>query len=296
MLGKMSGHSTPVLRFAPSPNGRLHLGHAYSALFNARLARQLGGRLLLRIEDIDPQRTRPEFVEGIFEDLRWLGLSWEEPVRRQSQHFSDYERALERLGEAGLVYPCFCTRGQISAAVAARDDWPRDPDGAPLYPGTCKRLTPQERARRIDSGLHAALRLDMSAALAFAQDRIGWCEYGEGAQPRDVTAEPALWGDAALARKDVPTSYHLAVVVDDALQGVSDVARGMDLFNATSLHRLLQNLLDLPAPRYRHHQLVPDAQGRKLSKSAGSPTLRDLREAGMSAAQVRAQLGFADLF
>jgi len=286
----------PVLRFAPSPNGHLHLGHAFSALFNAKLARDLGGRLLVRIEDIDPQRSRPEYVAGIFEDLRWLGLSWEEPVRRQSEHFSDYERALERLGEAGLVYPCFCTRGDIASAVAQRHDWPRDPDGAPLYPGACKRLSAQERARRIDSGLHAALRLDMGAALAFAQDRLGWCEYGEGEEARVVTAEPALWGDVVLARKDVPTSYHLSVVVDDALQGVSDVARGMDLFNATSLHRLLQNLLDLPAPRYRHHRLLSDAQGKKLAKSESAPSLRDVRAQGTSAAQVRADLGFADLF
>ena len=288
----MSSDPAPVLRFAPSPNGHLHVGHAFSALFNARLARRLGGRLLLRIEDIDPQRTRPEFVDAIFDDLRWLGLSWEEPVRRQSEHFSDYERALERFGEAGLVYPCFCTRAQIAAAVAARHDWPRDPDGAPLYPGTCKRLSEQERARRLDSGLHAALRLDMSAALALAQDRIGWCEYGEGEQPRDVTAEPALWGDVVLARKDVPTSYHLSVVVDDALQGVSDVARGMDLFSATSLHRLLQNLLDLPAPNYRHHRLIEDDEGAKLSKSQRSPALRELRAQGVSAAQVRRRLGF----
>ena len=282
----------PVLRFAPSPNGYLHLGHAYSALFNDRLARELGGRLILRIEDIDPQRSRREFEAAILEDLEWLGVTWEEPVRRQSEHFADYELALERLNEMGLLYPCFCTRTDIANAVSSLHDWPLDPDGSPLYPGTCKRLSAEDRARRTGSGLHAGLRLDMSAALALAKDRIGWSEYGEASKPRDVTAEPALWGDVLLARKDVPTSYHLAVVVDDALQGVTDVARGMDLFSATSLHRLLQNLLDLPAPNYRHHRLIEDDEGAKLSKSQRSPALRELRAQGVSAAQVRRRLGF----
>ena len=286
----------PVFRFAPSPNGYLHLGHAYSALFNARMARETGGRLLLRIEDIDPQRSRPEFEQAIYEDLAWLGLQWEQPVRRQSEHLSDYELALERLSEQGLVYPCFCTRGDIAAAVdklgANIGSWPRDPDGSPFYPGTCKHLSDQDKDRRIASGRHAALRLDMQAALARAQDRIGWCEFFEGAEPRDVNAEPSLWGDVVIGRKDVPASYHLAVVVDDALQGVTDVARGMDLFNATSLHRLLQTLLDLPAPRYRHHRLIEDDEGRKLAKSEGSRTLRSLREEGVSPQDVRARLGF----
>ncbi len=287
-----AGHVQPVLRFAPSPNGFLHLGHAYSALFNDRLARELGGRLILRIEDIDLQRSRPEFEAAIFEDLVWLGLEWEMPVRRQSQHFADYELAREKLEEAGLLYPCFCTRGDIASAVASLPDWPLDPDGAPLYPGTCKHLSVEERARRVDSGQHASLRLDMGAALARAAGRIGWSEYGEGPEPRDVTAEPALWGDVVLARKDVPTSYHLSVVVDDAGQGVTDVARGMDLFNATSLHRLLQDLLDLPAPNYRHHEVIADDEGRKLAKSQRSLALRDLRAQGISASDVRKQLGF----
>lgn len=282
----------PVLRFAPSPNGYLHVGHAYSALFNARLARELGGRLLLRIEDIDPVRSRPEFIAAIYEDLSWLGLEWDEPVRRQSEHLSDYALALERLAARGLVYPCFCSRADIAAAVGGRADWPRDPDGAPFYPGSCKQLSDQDKKRRLASGQHAALRLDVQAAISQAQDRIGWCEFFEGAEPRDVNAEPSLWGDVVVGRKDVPASYHLAVVVDDALQGVTDVARGMDLFNATSLHRLLQTLLDLPAPRYRHHRLIEDDAGRKLAKSAASTPLRTLRAEGVTARQVQERLGF----
>lgn len=282
----------PVLRFAPSPNGYLHLGHAYSALFNARLARELGGRLLLRIEDIDPQRSRPEYEAAIVEDLAWLGVEWEGPVRRQSEHFADYELALERLSEAGLVYPCFCTRGEIAAAVEGRPDWPRDPDGSPFYPGTCKSLSQPDRERRVASGRHAAMRIDIVAAMGRGQDLLGWCEFYEGAEPRDVNAEPSIWGDAVIGRKDVPTSYHLAVVVDDALQGVTDVARGMDLFNATSLHRLLQHLLDLPAPRYHHHRLLNDDDGRKLAKSSSARSLRDLRAQGISAQDVRRELGF----
>lgn len=289
--------TAPVLRFAPSPNGYLHLGHAYSALFNAKVAREAGGRLLLRIEDIDPQRSRPEYEQAIYEDLAWLGVEWEAPVRRQSDHLSDYALALDQLAAAGLVYPCFCTRGEIAAAVETlaevRRSWPRDPDGSPFYPGTCKRLSDQDKERRVASGRNAAMRLDMQAALARAQDKIGWREFYEGSEPRDVNAEPSLWGDAVVARKDIPTSYHLAVVVDDALQGVTDVVRGMDLFNATSLHRLLQVLLDLPAPRYHHHRLIEDEAGNKLSKSEGSRALRSLRDEGVSAQEVRRRLGFA---
>lgn len=288
-----SAHARPVLRFAPSPNGYLHLGHAYSALMNEKIAREMGGVLLLRIEDIDLGRSRPEFEAAIFEDLAWLGIEWRPPIRRQSEHFADYELALERLSAQGLVYPCFCSRAEIVVATADRFAWPRDPDGAPFYPGTCKHLSDQDRARRIASGRHAAMRLDMSAALAQGQRQLGWCEHYEGTEGRDVNAEPSLWGDAVIGRKDVPTSYHLAVVVDDALQGVTDVVRGMDLFNATSLHRLLQNLLDLPQPRYHHHRLVEDEAGRKLSKSEASTALRELRASGMSAADVRARLGFA---
>lgn len=282
--------STPVFRFAPSSNGYLHLGHAYSALLNFDMARATGGRLLLRIEDIDIERCRPEFEQAILEDLAWLGLSWEKPVRRQSEHFSDYARALAKLEARGLTYPCFCTRGDIMTAVAGKTDWPRDPDGSPLYPGTCRRLTPQQRARRLASGQPAARRIDMAAALAESGLRLGWREFGAGAEARNVTAEPALWGDTILSRKDIPTSYHIAVVTDDALQGVTDIVRGEDLFMATGLHRLLQALLDLPAPSYHHHVLLRDASGQKLSKSLRAKPLRALRQEGLSAAAAREKL------
>ena len=276
-----------VFRFAPSSNGYLHLGHAYSALLNYELAREAGGRFLLRIEDIDTERCRVEFEQAIYEDLGWLGLSWETPVRRQSEHFSDYSRALAKLSALGLTYPCFCSRGEIMNAVAGRDRWPRDPDGSPLYPGTCKHLAPEERKRRMSAGLLAALRIDMEAALAEAGPNLVWHELGGTSQTRAVAAEPAQWGDATLARKDIPASYHIAVVVDDALQGVTDVVRGEDLFLATSLHRLLQTLLGLPAPVYRHHPLLRDASGRKLSKSLRAKSLRSLRQEALAPEDVQ---------
>lgn len=284
-----------VFRFAPSPNGYLHLGHAYSALINHEMARALAGTLLLRIEDIDTARCRPEFEQAIYEDLHWLGLSWEEPVRRQSEHFDAYAEALTHLDRQGLVYPCFCSRSEVAGALTAEPDWPRDPDGSPLYPGTCRHLTHAQRAERLAAGRPAALRLDMTAALKRVQERtgqkFGWREYGRGMQGREVMADPALWGDAVLSRKDIPASYHIAVVVDDALQGVTDVVRGEDLFQATSLHRLLQILLDLPAPCYHHHELLRDAAGRKLSKSLRAKSLRTLRHEGLSPEQVRSRLG-----
>lgn len=280
-----------VFRFAPSPNGLLHLGHARSALLNQDLARASGGRLLLRIEDIDRDRARPEFEQAIYEDLAWLGVTWDAPPRRQSEHFGDYEAALEKLDALGLLYPCFCTRGDIAAAIEGREGWPRDPDGAPLYPRTCRALDPAETQARLFSGARAARRLRIEAAIAQAATLIGWREYGEEAEPRAVRAEPSAWGDVVLSRKDMPTSYHLAVVVDDALQGVTDVVRGADLMPATSLHRLLQVLLDYPAPDYRHHALVLDADGRKLSKSAGSTSLRALRAQGVTPQQIREMAG-----
>jgi glutamyl-Q tRNA(Asp) synthetase len=285
--------SQSVWRFAPSPNGYLHLGHAYSALRSFDSARKAGGRFLLRIEDIDISRARPEFEAAITEDLAWLGLTWETPVRRQSEHFGEYALAIERLDAQGLIYPCFCTRGDIAARVAASPDWPRDPDGAPVYPGTCRALSETERRAHLMAGRNAAMRLDMPAACSRVEQVLGWTEYGEGDTPRDVRAEPQVWGDVILARRDVPASYHTAVVIDDALQGVTDVVRGMDLFHATSVHRLLQALLDLPAPLYRHHRLFLDADGKKLSKSRGSETLRDLRAAGVTPAQIRERLGLA---
>ncbi len=285
--------SQSVWRFAPSPNGYLHLGHALSALRNRDGARRSGGRFLLRIEDIDLSRARPEFEAAICEDLAWLGVEWETPVRRQSEHFGEYALAVERLDAMGLVYPCFCTRGDIAACVAEAPDWPRDPDGAPVYPGTCRGLGETERRAHLLAGRNAAMRLDMERACEEIDHMLGWTEYGEGDTPRDVRAEPQVWGDVILARRDVPASYHIAVVLDDALQGVTDIARGDDLFQATSVHRLLQTLLDLPAPSYRHHRLVLDAQGGKLSKSRGSETLRDLRAAGASPDDVRRLVGLA---
>jgi glutamyl-Q tRNA(Asp) synthetase len=287
-----------VFRFAPSPNGYLHLGHAYSALINHQMAQTLGGTLLLRMEDIDIGRCRPEFEQAIYEDLRWLGLAWQEPVRRQSEHFDAYAAALARLTKDGLVYPCFCSRSEVGSVLTDQPDWPRDPDGSPLYPGTCKHLSHAERAARLASGQPAALRLDMEAALTRVAGRLGrplgWREYGGGLQGREVTAEPALWGDAVLSRKDIPASYHIAVVVDDALQGVTDVVRGEDLFQATGLHRLLQVLLDLPAPCYHHHELLRDAAGRKLSKSLRAKSLRTLRHEGLTPEAVTAQFSLAE--
>jgi glutamyl-Q tRNA(Asp) synthetase len=285
-----------VFRFAPSSNGYLHLGHAYSAWLNFDMARVAGGRFLLRIEDIDIERCQSEFEQAIYEDLGWLGLAWETPVRRQIEHFSDYASALAKLSAQGLTYPCFCSRGEIMHAVAGRIGWPRDPDGSPLYPGTCKNLTRDEKQRRIAAGRRAALRIDMEAAIAKAGRGLAWLEMGPSAQTREVAAEPSLWGDTTLARKDIPASYHIAVVVDDALQGVTDVVRGEDLFLATSLHRLLQVLLDLPAPFYRHHALLRDASGQKLSKSSRAKSLRALRQEGLSPAAVQERLSSDPIF
>ncbi|CCE06036.1 putative Glutamyl-tRNA synthetase, class Ic [Bradyrhizobium sp. STM 3843] len=285
----------PVFRFAPSPNGYLHLGHAYSALLNFDLAQGCGGRFLLRIEDIDPTRCRPEFEQAIYEDLAWLGIAWEQPVRRQSQHLSDYRAALERLTAQGLVYPSFESRAEIARLVRERQaeaPWPRDPDGAPLYPGTAKQLSAAARTERMRRGLPYALRLDMAAAIAQA-GRLTWTEQGEGPEGETgvIAAQPDAWGDVILARKETPTSYHLSVVVDDALQGVTDIVRGQDLFYATAVHRLLQSLLGMPAPRYRHHRLIRDAGGMKLSKSSQSVGLRALRAEGASPSDIRRKVG-----
>jgi glutamyl-Q tRNA(Asp) synthetase len=285
----------PVFRFAPSPNGYLHLGHAYSALLNFDLAQACGGRFLLRIEDIDPTRCRPEFEQAIYEDLAWLGLVWEAPVRRQSAHLDEYRAALARLTARGLVYPSFESRAEIARLVAEREAegrWPRDPDGAPLYPGTAKQLEAGERAGRVARGLPHALRLDMAAAIAEV-GALTWVEQGEGpaGETGVIGARPDLWGDVILGRKETPTSYHLSVVVDDALQGVTEVVRGQDLFQATSVHRLLQALLGLPAPRYRHHRLIRDEQGHKLSKSTRATGLRTLRAEGVSPAEIRHRIG-----
>ncbi len=290
---------TRILRFAPSPNGYLHLGHAYSALLNHDMARERNGRLLLRIEDIDASRSRQEYETAIYEDLAWLGIAWERPVRRQSEHFGDYQAAIAKLDAQGLLYPSFESRGDIAALVAERErhapsgsHWPRDPDGAPIYPGRARKLTPAERQRRIAAGEPYALRLATDAAVARA-GVLTWDETGLGPQGQTgrITAAPQMWGDVVLARKDMPTSYHLAVTVDDALQGVSDIVRGRDLFWSTSIHRLLQALLGLPEPSYHHHELILDANGDKLSKSEQAKSLRELRAAGMSATDIRRMVG-----
>lgn len=285
----------PVFRFAPSPNGYLHLGHALSALLNFEAARVAGGRFLLRIEDIDATRCRPEYEAAIYEDLAWLGLSWEQPVRRQSEHMRDYGDALRLLEQRRLLYPAFESRSEIAGLVTQRErsgPWPRDPDGAPLYPGDAKHLAPEESRRLRESGAPFALRLDMAAARA-AAGRLSWREEGTGpgGETGDIPAEPERWGDVILARKETPTSYHLSVVVDDALQGVTHVIRGQDLFWSTGVHRLLQTLLGLPAPVYRHHRLLRDGAGQKLAKAARSTALRELRAAGVTPDAIRQMIG-----
>lgn len=273
----------PVFRFAPSPNGYLHLGHAASALLNSDLARQSGGRLLLRIEDIDTTRCRPAFEAAIYDDLAWLGLVWEMPVRRQSEHLSLYREALDRLARAHLIYPAFETRAEIAGCATERD-----PDGAPRYPGRGRILSAREEARRAAAGAAHVLRLDIAAACA-RTGALTWTEQGAGPDGETglVAARPQAWGDVVLARKDTPVSYHLCVTIDDAVQGVSHVVRGQDLFHATAIHRLLQGLLELPAPLYRHHALVHDAAGAKLSKSTHATSLRTLRAEGLSPADIR---------
>ncbi|OHV86346.1 tRNA glutamyl-Q(34) synthetase GluQRS [Mesorhizobium sp. ORS 3428] len=277
-----------TFRFAPSPNGELHLGHAYSALLNQEMAARAGGRLLLRIEDIDITRCTPEFEAGIFRDLKWLGLGWEEPVRRQSEHFSEYKAVLDRLIAEELVYPAFMSRGEIRAFIAESEkrgrEWPRDPDGVPLYPPLDRILPAKERKRRIAENMPFAWRLNVEAAMARMPDALSWIEFTDEtmAATRTIEARPQAWGDVIVARRDIPTSYHLAVVLDDALQQVSHVVRGQDLFSATGVQRLLQELLGLSPPRYFHHRLILGPDGRKLSKSFKDTGLAALRQAGVS--------------
>ncbi len=285
----------PVFRFAPSPNGRLHLGHALSACLNFDKAKASDGRFLLRIEDIDQTRCTPALEQAIYDDLHWLGLSWEEPVRRQSEHFDAYHAALDSLIAQGLVYPSFMTRGAVKAWVKAWEAehgkaWPCDPDGAPLYPPLDKARPDSERRTLIADGHRHAFRLDMEAASARLAVALTFTETGDGKTGVIVT-DPASWGDAVLSRSDAPSSYHLSVVVDDAVQGVTHVVRGLDLFAATDLHRLLQFLLGLPEPLYHHHRLILGADGRKLSKSEGSTALGLLREEGASPSDIRALIG-----
>jgi glutamyl-Q tRNA(Asp) synthetase len=301
-----------ITRFAPSPTGRLHLGHAWSAIQAHDLARERGGQFLLRIEDIDGTRSRPEHVQAILDDLAWLGLDWDGAVTFQSQRLDLYQAALDRLKAAGLVYPCFCTRAEIAREITAAGSAPQGPDGPP-YPGNCRGLSDEERAARIAEP--HAWRLDVERALAAVQSvtpdsfwgpptglalasqeardgapaarrmpeqvrhdgRLQWYDELAGVQ----RADPAVFGDVVLARKDAPSSYHLAVTVDDAAQGVTHVVRGRDLFAATHIHRLLQALLGLPTAIYRHHALLTDANGNRLAKRNGAPTLESLRLAGV---------------
>lgn len=268
---------TPIVtRFAPSPTGLLHIGHAYSACLGYETAKASGGRFLLRFEDIDTTRCRPEFESAILEDLAWLGLSWETPVRRQSEHFDDYRAALDRLDEAGVLYPCFCTRAEIAAEIARSPSAPHGPEG-PLYPGTCRSLSPEERRARIEAGEPYALRLDVSAAMARVSGTLSWQDRHAG----KVIAQPESLGDVVLARRDVPASYHLASVVDDHLQGVNLIVRGEDLFPATHVHSLLQALLGYEPPAYYHHGLLLDADGKRFAKRDKSVTLASLRAAGV---------------
>jgi len=286
-------------RFAPSPTGYLHRGHAFSALFAAEEARKTGGRFILRIEDIDQGRCRPDYTDAIFEDLAWLGLRWEQPVRRQSEHMADYQAALATLDAMGVLYKCVCTRADIKREIAAAGAAPHlasvdragedraGEGGEALYPGTCRKRPASAVAEIVASGAAYALRLDLAAAAAIAGPLV-WHDHAAGRQ----RARPERLGDAVLARKDVPTSYHLAVTVDDHRQGIDLVTRGQDLFVATHLHCLLQKLLGYATPAYHHHKLLTDPGGQRLAKRAGSPSLRDLRQAGVTARALRAELGF----
>ncbi|HTT99376.1 MAG TPA: tRNA glutamyl-Q(34) synthetase GluQRS [Rhizomicrobium sp.] len=268
-----------VTRFAPSPTGYLHLGHAYAAI----RAHDAGERFLLRIEDIDRARCRPEFEQSIYEDLSWLGLDWEKPVLCQSDRSDAYRDALDRLDSQGLTYPCFCTRKDIADEIARAASAPHGAEG-PLYPGTCRHLSAETRREKIVSGLAYTLRLDAARAAT----RTGPLTFVEHGTPNAV--EPLLLGDVVLARKEMPAAYHLAAVVDDAFQGVTLVTRGADLLPTTHVQRLLQALLELPALRYAHHRLILDASGRKFSKRDESMTLRSLRESGVTPREIRARL------
>jgi len=276
-----------VTRFAPSPTGFLHLGHAYSALFAFEAARKSGGRFLVRIEDIDSTRCRSEFEQSIYEDLMWLGMEWEIPVRRQSEHLSDYLTAAEQLRSRGMLYPCFCTRKDIQRGIEAAGGAPHGSEG-PLYPGTCRSLSEDERQSRIAVGESCAMRLDVNRAVDQVGSKLEWIDLERGVQQ----AEPQILGDVVLVRKDIDCSYHLAVVVDDALQGVTRITRGADLFESTHLQRLLQAILGLNMPEYHHHSLICDKNGRRFAKRNDAETLCSLRRSGVTANEVREQLGF----
>ncbi len=276
----------PVFRFAPSPNGSLHLGHAFSALLNQKMAHEMAGRLLLRMENIDRERCAPELEHLMLDDLEWIGLTWEQPVRRQSEHFPLYQQALDHLIEMELVYPAFLSRSGIKQEIERSniDDWPRDPDGAMLYPPTERLLSKREQKSRMDRGHPYAWRLNMDRALEAAGIELTWQEFGS--HEHKVKARPQDWGDVIIARRDMPTSYHLSVVIDDALQGITHVVRGRDLYHATSVHRLLQHLFGIDPPLYHHHRLILDDEGNKLSKSRKDTSLRSLREQGITRQEI----------
>lgn len=276
-----------VTRFAPSPTGLLHPGHAYSALSAWKFVRENGGRFLLRIEDIDFTRCRPEYESTLFEDLAWLGIEWEEPVRKQSEHLRDFQQTEAKLDELGVLYPCFCTRKEILAEIEESGGAPHGSEG-PLYPGTCRDLSADERSTRIARGDSFATRLNLDAALEITGTELRWKDLPTGEQ----NARPRLLGDAVLVRKDIHTSYHLAVTTDDALQGITHVVRGLDLYESTHLHRVLQELLHFPVPVYSHHDLIRDADGKRLAKRDESITIRSLRESGKSADEFKRDLGF----
>lgn len=276
-----------ITRFAPSPTGYLHLGHAYAALVAFNAAQQSGGRFIVRIEDIDQGRCRAEFEDAIYEDLSWLGLQWEEPVRRQSDHFDEYAGALETLEKRGLLYPCFCTRKEIQTEIAQSGHAPHvGPDG-PLYPGTCRNLNTDERKARMANEKSYAMRLDMAKAKRDA----GTLQWLDAKNNETVTATPEIFGDVVLARKDTPTSYHLACTLDDHIQNVTLVTRGEDLYPATHVHRLLQALLGLDTPNYHHHRLMTDDSGTRFAKRDQALTIRALREQGLSPNEVREKIG-----
>ncbi|PCI05932.1 MAG: tRNA glutamyl-Q(34) synthetase GluQRS [Hyphomicrobiales bacterium] len=284
--------SQPIFRFAPSPNGKLHLGHAYSALLNQKLAREAGGKLLLRIEDIDTVRCTPELETQMLDDLKWLGIEWDEKPMRQSENFETYANALKKLQAAGLVYPGFMSRGEVTKIVneakKAGTIWPRDPDGTPHYPPNDKNMNKNQRAEMLGSSAPNSYRLDMSKALETIVPPLQWHE-----KDMHIEADPKAWGDVVLARRDIPTSYHLACVLDDADQNITHIVRGNDLYSATAIHRLLQELLDLEAPRYHHHKLILDEDGQKLSKSRKDTSLSDLREQGKSPNDIKILIGFS---
>jgi len=295
----MATPAPPVFRFAPSPNGALHLGHAYSALVNKQLCDALGGAYLLRFEDIDETRCTPELEQQMLDDLNWLGIASRGEPRRQSQHFADYQFALDQLRSRGLIYPAFMSRGDIRRAVADKissgETWLNDPDGSPHYPGEERSWSQDQQNAMLAQNAKHSWRLDMAAALQQMPKSLTWQEFqpDNPAECKDIPAQPALWGDVVLARSETPTSYHLAVTVDDALQKVTHVVRGCDLYHATSVHRLLQVLLGLPAPRYHHHDLIIDTDGRKLSKSNQDVSLRSLRDRGIDAKDLPQLFRFA---